>query len=467
MKTTLVTTYYQSKNKLRKFEMVQCLIENCHNKLIDEIIVLVDEHIKVIPIRSSKVRFINVLGRPTYQTLFSIANQFGGQYKIIANGDIFFKEQDIKNIHSNLKKHESYALSRWDISSGGARHWNHWDSQDAWIFNGEIRKGNYEYEMGVAGCDNKIAYAIECAGYKVSNPSKTIRSYHLHKTGSRTYMNENGEVLFRLPPPYTLITPTFIGEEFSVVVAAPKISEKDIQDIKVNADGIVQYSYTDQAEAMKKLLKNNSFDKTHLLTIAIPTLKERQKLYKELKEELDRQIKEGGFETDVQIYPFRDNGGAPIGWKRNHINIHCSGRYVAHFDDDDQPEPDYIASLVRALKENKDTDCVTFKAIVTYDGENPEEITYHIKHKNDKQRVDKFGNKFREKMVSHLCAIKREHVLKHPFKVIVKEGATNRRQRHDNGTDVQFSREMVENETLKTSSHLDKVLYNYKYIQNK
>src|SRR3990167_1692198 len=104
MTTTLVTTFYQNRNKLRTFEMAQCLIENCHNKLIDEIFVIVDEKVKVFPVRHPKLKVINVLGRPTYQTLFSIANQFGGQYKIIANGDIYFKEQDIKNIRANLKK---------------------------------------------------------------------------------------------------------------------------------------------------------------------------------------------------------------------------------------------------------------------------------------------------------------------------------------------------------------------------
>lgn len=465
MKTVLITTYYQSKNKLRSFEMAQCLAENCHNKLIDAVIVLVDEYIKVPPIKSKKLKFINVLGRPTYQTLFNIANRCAAQYKIICNGDIYFKEQDVMNIQANLKKHEVYALSRWDVHPSGVRHWNHWDSQDAWIFNGEIRKGSYEYELGVAACDNKITYALECSGYKVLNPSKSIRSFHLHITGARTYTDDKGVALFRLPPPYTLVTPTYIGEQFSYKAAAP--TEKDLQDIKTDGDGKVEYSYQAQADAMKKLLRERSFETNYLLTIAIPTLKSRKHLYDKLVAELNRQIKEGGFESDVQIYSKRDNGFDPIGWKRNHINIHCAGKYVAHFDDDDIPSPDYISSIVRALKENKGIDCVTFKAIVTYDGENPEEITYHVNHKNDKQRVDKYGNRFREKMVSHLCAIKREHVLKHPFKVIVKEGATNRRERHDNGTDVEFSREMVENETLKTSHHIDKVLYYYKYIQNK
>ena len=459
--TTLVTTFYQNRNKHRTFEMAQCLIENCHNNLIDEIFVVVDEHIKKFSVKHPKLKVIGVLGRPTYQTLFGIANQSVGQYKIIANGDIFFKEQDIKNIHSNLKKHECYALSRWDIHSWGAKLWEHWDSQDAWIFKGDIRKGNYDYLMGIAGCDNKITYELEGAGYKVKNPSKTIKSYHLHITGERTY--DKGETIFRYPPPYTLINCSFIGEEFLPQAVGKSIQDKNIQDFKVNENGTVEYSYKDQSEAMKKLLKDDSFDRQYLLTIAIPTMKERQHLYDELKIELDRQIKEGGHECDVQIYPMRDNGGAPIGWKRNHINIHCAGQYVASLDDDDKVAEDYISSLIKTLKENKGVDCVTFKSVVTYDGENPETITYHIDNKMDRQKVDKLGNKFREKMPSHLCAIKREILLRHPFKVITKDGAKNRSERNDNGTDVQFSREIVEAESIQSAAHIDKVLYYYLY----
>jgi hypothetical protein len=44
--------------------------------------------------------------------------------------------------------------------------------------------------MGWQGCDNKIAYEMKSMGLDVSNPSLTIRSWHVHKNWKRPHISE-------------------------------------------------------------------------------------------------------------------------------------------------------------------------------------------------------------------------------------------------------------------------------------
>jgi len=52
------------------------------------------------------------------------------------------------------------------------------------------------FTQGVPGCDNKIAYLLQEAGYVVTNPSTTIKTYHLHLSGIRHY-----NAKYRVPRP--------------------------------------------------------------------------------------------------------------------------------------------------------------------------------------------------------------------------------------------------------------------------
>ena len=106
------------------------------------------------------------------------------------------------------------ALTRWDISDkddykNGAVFFDRPDSQDTWIFRGGIpQMAGAEFGLGLCGCDNSIAYMIEQCGYNVINPSRTIKTYHLHLTNVRNYIDVVGQVIERIPPPYKLLHPT-------------------------------------------------------------------------------------------------------------------------------------------------------------------------------------------------------------------------------------------------------------------
>jgi hypothetical protein len=83
------------------------------------------------------------------------------------------------------------------------------DSQDTWIFKGGVNQvSGADFTMGIAGCDNAIAHLLEQHGYNVINPSRTIKTYHLHLTNIRNYTDISGNAIQRIQPPYKLINPT-------------------------------------------------------------------------------------------------------------------------------------------------------------------------------------------------------------------------------------------------------------------
>ncbi len=59
----------------------------------------------------------------------------------------------------------------------------------------------------VHNCDNRLAYDIQAHGYNVINPCHTIKTYHLHNSNIRNYLNDKNEPIERIPQPYLLVNP--------------------------------------------------------------------------------------------------------------------------------------------------------------------------------------------------------------------------------------------------------------------
>jgi hypothetical protein len=201
----LFIPYYTDQSIHRQEEIDLCLAYNWQNALIDKIY-LVTEDIRVYnngKMEDEKTSVILIQERPTYNTMFEVINSVTGpeDWNVLINSDIYL-DDTIEHIH-NFSYDCFLSLSRWDVDkSGNATHFNRWDSQDTWIFKGNARKMNADFYQGTAGCDNAIADRAERAGYRVLNPSKTIKTYHLHNSGARNYNPNN-----RVPKPYKLITP--------------------------------------------------------------------------------------------------------------------------------------------------------------------------------------------------------------------------------------------------------------------
>lgn len=203
----LLINYYVDPDYARNEELLVCLATNCGNSEIDEVCCFTE----VEPPDFSCIEKVNFGGRPTFQDFFYYINRVAepNDVSIICNSDIFFMPKDIKMIKDNLKSNECYALSRYDLDNDGRQIlFDRADSQDSWAFRGKVNVPKLcRYHMGKPGIDNAIAERLQTAGYTVKNPSKSIKSIHVHTTNLRRYKHSE-----TIEKPYLLIAPHLIGE---------------------------------------------------------------------------------------------------------------------------------------------------------------------------------------------------------------------------------------------------------------
>jgi hypothetical protein len=195
----LYTSFYQDKNPIRQNELLFCLNKNIENPLIDNIYLLVEGNVK-LP-KSDKLIIIKS-NRPTYRDFFDLVNVtvlFSNQISIIANTDIYFNETlSALDLHDR----QCIALSRWDKRKDGLRLHNERYSQDTWIFKGKIRNVRFcDFYLGIPGCDNRIAYELNRAGYRLFNPANAIQSIHYHQSDLHNYDHKTP----KRPKPYLYV----------------------------------------------------------------------------------------------------------------------------------------------------------------------------------------------------------------------------------------------------------------------
>jgi hypothetical protein len=112
-----------------------------------------------------------------------------------------------------------FALTRHDVQEDGSiklvdSGFAH-GCQDAWIFSAPLPLDKIfaRFSLGAPGCDNRIAYELISAGYKVTNPSIKIVARHLDLAEGRDILGKNIEYKstmteenikkgLAVPPPY-------------------------------------------------------------------------------------------------------------------------------------------------------------------------------------------------------------------------------------------------------------------------
>lgn len=205
----LFINYYQDKNPERQKELDECLQRNIDNPLIDRIYIFLDSSVSLMEFKKITGEKIWILQpflsdeRPTFKLFFERINQSSpeGSINIISNSDIYFDET--LELVKGIKENQCYALCRHDrLPDGSIKHWNHADSQDAWVFKGKIKEINADFGFAQPGNDNRLAYLIDEAGYQITNPSLSIRCIHLHNSGIRNYTPKD-----TVPGPYKLLPP--------------------------------------------------------------------------------------------------------------------------------------------------------------------------------------------------------------------------------------------------------------------
>lgn len=183
----LYSSWFKSKDEERQKEIDFCLLQNLNNPELARVFVVCEDD---CPIEHEKIEVIKVASRPTYNTFFARINERADEdtISIIANGDIYFDAENIKKLRGIDYTDRALALSRWEMDVNyHPRLFNYEWSQDVWIMRGKTKDVSCNHFLGVMQCDGRVAHELKQAGYQVYNPSLDIQSYHLHKTGKRTY----------------------------------------------------------------------------------------------------------------------------------------------------------------------------------------------------------------------------------------------------------------------------------------
>lgn len=190
--------YWKSPNKKRNDEVIETI--NSNLKFFENIFIFSEEE---EPRINHKIIISN---RITYQFIFDMAID---GINIFCNSDIFFDETI--NLVKNIDNEEFYLITRYEKNNKLHKYddpYGGCDSQDTWIWKNKCKIKEANFYIGLPGCDNKIAYFAQKAGYRLKNPAKDIKTYHNHETYSREGTSAN--LTLRLPPPYTLVCPESI-----------------------------------------------------------------------------------------------------------------------------------------------------------------------------------------------------------------------------------------------------------------
>lgn len=200
IKINLYISLYEILNTERKNEILGVLKRNVQNQIIDKIVIFSEPNDN-ISFNNAKINKVHIQSRPRFSDFIDVLDP--ECINIIANNDIEFLEPSRLNWLKYITSSDFITLTRYE-SNGKLFRENRGDSQDTWIFKGRPDVLKYcDFPMGVPGCDNRIAYIFYAMGYRVLNPSKSIKTIHRHKSQFRFYTEED-----RILGPYLNVKPT-------------------------------------------------------------------------------------------------------------------------------------------------------------------------------------------------------------------------------------------------------------------
>ncbi len=224
----LYTQYYSTNSKERTNELRECLRRNAKSKWIDRIILLNEKDESVAwasfsPSYSSKIKQHVIGSRLRYSDfLRDVQQRYGSLHQdyivALANADIYFGDETAELWNLSLED-RTLCLLRWDDLGNGHKKAKVFgprpDSQDVWIFSSlsiASRQWNWDQvaiPLGKPGCDNAILHGLLQHRFLLSNPSLSLKTYHLHNSGIRSYQQKDtirSPVYIHLEPTYLIDT---------------------------------------------------------------------------------------------------------------------------------------------------------------------------------------------------------------------------------------------------------------------
>lgn len=202
----LFTTWYAEPLEPRRLEYEHCRSQNLGCDCVDALHIF-DESGSLRELERLKVRQLK--RRPTYADFFAWINDLTSpeDISIIANTDICLDDSIRMLERLDWSGKVALALSRWDVAEDGrCRVFDRGDSQDCWIFRGPVTGVEGNFPLGVYDCDNKIAWELQQAGYRVLNPALSLRTYHHHQCGYRSYEQKPAPD-YGIRPPFLYVEP--------------------------------------------------------------------------------------------------------------------------------------------------------------------------------------------------------------------------------------------------------------------
>jgi hypothetical protein len=140
-----------------------------------------------------------------------------------------------------------------------------------------------------------------------------------------------------------------------------------------------------------------------------------------------------------------------VGEKRNLLIGQSKSEYIWFVDDDDVVEPCAITEISEAIKTG--VDVITYNGYMTTDGKNRED--FEIKIGSLYETETRNGKRFYKRFPNHICPMKRA------IAESVKFEHVNYQE------DYKFAKELNDRGLLKTSVHIDKDIYHYRYRTKK
>ena len=185
------------------------------------------------------------------------------------------------------------------------------------------------------------------------------------------------------------------------------------------------------------------------LSILIPTLPQRKKMFNILRKNLTAQIDyvHSTHPSLGQVEILFDSskkflkGGLSVGAKRDALKCRATGEYLVFVDDDDMIAPNYLESILRLMESNPDI--ITFRSLYkssTYWGI----VDMNLNHSENEQMND---STIVKRQPFHVCPIRTSIAQQHSFPDI------------NNAEDWGWMVKVLAD--CKTQSHSDQILHQY------
>jgi hypothetical protein len=196
----LFTQWFKATPEVLTYSLY-CLYRNLSNKLIDKVILFVD-NCEFNNIFNEKLIVVPIQTRLSYKMWMDYADkEYPEDIKILSNSDVYFDESLSFLDQINEWENRLYVLTRKDLTKDGniipsslvynpnnTEQISHQHCQDAWIYKNKLKSDfNNNYNLGAMHCENGFRISAQESGICVFSLFNNIELTHVDWRGSKVY----------------------------------------------------------------------------------------------------------------------------------------------------------------------------------------------------------------------------------------------------------------------------------------